>query len=593
LVPIPLAGAVICGSYTGGLLPWLDGQFSLAWLGVIAVPVAAFAAAYASTEAPAPELPNDRRPRVLRRLGGARLLALAMLCMTVSFLKVLAGFIDDRDSSVAAEAATWWAVPFALCFLVLAAVAIARETEQAGTGVPADPERQWRWLVSVRERQPARVVAYLLLFVGTLTFTAVGSIPGLIWRNVGTQLPSWQGHSAEPVSVWYVAFFLWAGAVAVTAMVYLMHAFRARPAGLPHAELRRAWYAAWAAPALVLVLGLFVAAGRGLLSEPVLDFALALYALVLVLMIVDASATTRHRRVKSSVPRRVVGAAIVIGFSIVAVLALQRPPFAAAVLAGCIAGLVTLMPTTLRALYGIVRLPPIEVDAVIDGDHAVPALFSAAPERAALNELLAVGSDSDSNAELDKAQLAMFFAGLSSLRRVRLPEGRNVPNSHTLVYLLFTCDDGLRGTKTWKLTDEMTVLLERLFPDDLDEQKHALIDLMRITARSLTATNKDVLIGTAPSGMEMVEAECVARLPDLPDDPDERRRWTRLREMRLAWLFGKAEAWTGAAQDVEPSPLQGKYNQTHGADRSAKLREASEVILTEWLARLQAVLAHD
>jgi len=187
----------------------------------------------------------------------------------------------------------------------------------------------------------------------------------------------------------------------------------------------------------------------------------------------------------------------------------------------------------------------------------------------------------------------MFFAGLSSLRRVRLPEGRNVPNSHTLVYLLFTCDDGLRGTKTWKLTDEMTVLLERLFPDDLDEQKHALIDLMRITARSLTAPNKDVLIGTAPSGMEMVEAECVARLPDLPDDPDERRRWTRLREMRLAWLFGKAEAWTGAAQDVEPSPLQGKYNQTHGADRSAKLREASEVILTEWLARLQAVLAHD
>jgi hypothetical protein len=291
----------------------------------------------------------------------------------------------------------------------------------------------------------------------------------------------------------------------------------------------------------------------------------------------------------------VAGAWTVIGFSLVSVAALHRPPFSAAVLAGCIAGLIPLMPAILRALYGIERQPPIApeelLDADITDDQAVGALFSAPAERAALTELLTTGVLSEPVVELDEPRLTMYFAALSRLRNVPLPPGRNVPNSHPLVYLLFTCDDGLKGTKKWKLTEDLAVLLERLFPGDLDEQKHRLIDLIRITARSLTHTKKDVMIGTPPSAMEMLEAECVARLPDLPEDPDERRRWTRLRDMRREWLFGKAEAWTGASQDVEASGPKGKYHQGHGGDRAAKLREACEVVLTEWLARLEVVLA--
>ena len=101
----------------------------------------------------------------------------------------------------------------------------------------------------------------------------------------------------------------------------------------------------------------FGLAAQGLLAEPMIDLALALYGLWFAVMVVEASAATRHRRVKSSLTRRIVGAAVVIGFTFA--LALMIEPalgfIRTGVLAVAVAALVPLFPTIHRALYGIER----------------------------------------------------------------------------------------------------------------------------------------------------------------------------------------------------------------------------------------------
>lgn len=392
LVPVPLAAVFAFGSYSGGLLPWLHTRFPLSWFGVAALATTAFATAYAASEQPPPIALNERRPPVLRNLGGARVLALSLLCLSISFFKSLSGFMTDPAGARLGAAVTWWGIPVALCFWVLAAVAFARETEQAGTGVPAAPQRRWGWLVFLRSSRLVRVSAYAILFSGTVAFVVLGSIPGLIWTTT-EGAPGWQGPITEPASICLLAFFFWAAALGATAWVYLAHAFRTRPAALPYAELRRSWYAVWAAGALVIVIGLFGLATQGWLAEPLLELVLALYALVFVLMIVDASAATRRRRVKSSLARRAIAASGTIGFAVAVPMILGLPPLRAGLIAGLVAGAIPLAPTAFRALYGIERLPRTVANEakVKENDLIVEPLLPSPEQQQALASILVKG----------------------------------------------------------------------------------------------------------------------------------------------------------------------------------------------------------
>ena len=594
LVPIPVAVVFGIGSYTGDVLPWLNLQFSLGWLVLLAITIVGFSGAYAATEPGPPLEAQIRRPPVIRRLGGARMLALAALFFCVYLVSVLSWYIADPSASRFAGQLTWWGVPFAVCFWTLAAVEIANETERSGSGEPADPERQWTWLAALRRSPWAQRTAYVVLFGGTIAVAAVGSVPGVVWRRGHDgEMPAWRGHGYVTTAVYDYGVTVWAGALLIAATVFLGHAFRARPLGLPAAVLRRSWYALWASGAVVVLMACFGLAAHGVLSEPLIDLAVALYALCFAVMLVDASATTKHRRVKSSLPRRVIGAITVIGFAfgLALIVAPALSLFRLGLLSLAVAAVFPLFRAILRTLFGIDRQPPpsafLDDATEVASNRLLVPLPTEPDQRAAVYSVL-LGLQPDILPA--REVLGHWRRSLLALQTVSLPSATNAPTKHPLMFLLFTCDDGLERTKTYAPPEDLVVLLELLFEGDLDDQKHELIDLMRRSALELDGTPLDT-VGppNAPRAMEMLEAECVARYPRLPDDPVERTHWLRLRAMRREWLFGDVAVWTGTLQPVE-STRQGMYRKSHGAIRSQLLAKACESVLVWWLANLEAAL---
>ena len=317
-----------------------------------------------------------------------------------------------------------------------------------------------------------------------------------------------------PTAVYEVGFTGWSVGLLLVAALYLAHAFRARPAGLPVAVLRRAWYSLWASCALVVLMVLFALSAEGWLAEPLLDVALALYVVCFVVMLVDASAMTKHRRVKSSLARRVGGAsgAVGFGFGVALITGPALHVFRAGLLAGAISGATPLVPAAMRALFGIERLP-VTQPAEDEVNPQLSPLPVDLEERAALHALLAGRLGLVAGTAVTRQAIAHWHRCLGQLQQVPLPDWPTFC-SNVLVFLLWTCDDGLERTKKFdhRMPEEMIALLELLFPGNLDEQKSGLLELMRATAVSLTTTNFDRIYKEPPGAMEMLEAECIARV---------------------------------------------------------------------------------
>lgn len=595
LVPLPLVVVVALGSYSGNALGWIQARVSLAWVAALALPILAFAAGYAATEPAPPLAARESRPPIIRRLGGARVFALSLLCGCFYVLASIAAYAIDPSNAGILFESTWWGIPFSLCLWTLAAIEFSHETESAGEGRPADPSRQWKWFLTWRRLASARRIGYVALFTSTLAITAVGSIPGLLWRSSADQsVAAWRGQGIVLTQLYFAIFIPWALVLVVAAALFLTHSFRARPAALPDAVLRRAWYSLWAACALIVVVMFFGLASLGWLATPLIDVAMALYVVCFVLMLVDASATTRHRRVKSSVPRRAIGATIVSAIAFGFPAALGGSPFRAALAAGFIAGVIPVFPTLLRLLFGIDRMPAAIAherrESIAEERVEVAPYPLDDRQRDALYELLVAGPTKEPRVWIDPRALDEWRDCLEQIRSITMPTANNVPKSHPFVFVLFTCDDGLVRTKKWTVPDDLVVLLERLFPGDLDDQKRALIDLMRRSAAHLTTMQQDSYVGTAPSAMEMLEAECIARISGVPAEPAERQRWERLRDMRREWLFGRAEEWSGSIQDVVGSGDQGNYKKSRGGARADRLARACPELERWWLDNLTAAI---
>ena len=594
LVPIPIVAVLALGSYSGGALPWLNARFSLGWFDVLALPIAIFAGAYAATEAPHPLDSQPHKRPIIRRVGGARLLALSLLFYSVYLLNVLAGYIRDPTAARRVQEATWWAIPFALCFWTLAAIEFANETDGAGSGEPADPNRQWPWFVALRRSRSARTVGYIVLFGGTIAFAAAGSVPGVVWSSTTDRgVPAWRGHGFKTTLVYNGGFAIWASALLLAACAFLAHSFRARPAGLPDAVLRRAWYSLWAAGALVVLTLFFEISARGWLAEPLIDVGLALYMLCFVVLLVEASLVTKHRRVKSSLVRRVVHASgiIIFGFAIAVITEPGIQIFRAGLLAALVAGAVPLFPVSHRGLFGWERqaAPDPAVESEPGSDWQIVAVPADGEERNALDALLVKGAAQADISSVTARTLEHWRRILPQMRAVPPPVSHNVPR-HPFVRVLFASDDGLERTKNFGVPEEMVGLLEALFPGDADEQKWAFIDLLRRTARELKNRNEDKIYKRPPSAMEMLEAESVARLPLQPADLSERREWELLRDMRREWLFGEA-VWTGVSQEVERSKHQNTYRDNRGTIRSHRTTTACNTVLRWWLANIEQALS--
>jgi hypothetical protein len=188
-----------------------------------------------------------------------------------------------------------------------------------------------------------------------------------------------------------------------------------------------------------------------------------------------------------------------------------------------------------------------------------------------------------------------WHQALRALREVPIP---NIPNApkHPFVFLMWTCDDGLERTKGggYKVPEAMLPHLEALFPGDLDDQKWAFIDLLRRTALALMDSPVNELGKKgAPSAMEWLEAEAIARLPSTPDDREEAQHCEWLRDMRREYLFGRppASVWTGAMQPVEKTSPQGNYHRKRGDERGRLLRVACDAVLNHWLDNLEKRIA--
>lgn len=599
LVPLPLIVVLAVGSYTGSALPWLQDQIGLATFVVLALAILGFAGAYAATEPAPPVQVSSGRPSIIRRLGGPRLVALSLLCGCAYLLSALARFIEDPEDSYRAGQAFRWGIPLSLCFWTLASIEIANETESSGSGEPADPSRQWSWFVDIRRKAWARPVGYGTLFVGTISFAVLGSVPGQLWtRAADDGVAAWRGHGSTPTAIYSFGFVPWATVLLVTSALFLAHSFRARPAGLPGAVLRRAWYSLWASSALAVLMVFFGFSAGGWLAEPLIDLALALYGVCFVLVLVDAAATTRHRRVKSSLRRRVVGAAGAIGFAFGVALIAGLDFFRTGLLAATIAAGIPLFPVVLRALFGIQRVHGDDIETsdpvVYDGPQLVAPVPTDLSEREALLQVLVGGPSSAAGGLLDPEVLSTWHRSLSQLKSVPLPEVSNIPRSHPLVFVLFTCDDGLTNTKTYleHMPDPMIECLERLFPGNLDDQLHALIDLMRRTASALFGSQRDAGGRRPPSAMEMTEAECAARSPVLADQTEPERS-RRLRQLRTNYLFGRDKVpWGNVNLPVELVPT-GKYRKAEGETRSKRLAYACPVIMKWWLDNLQTLISID
>jgi len=426
VVPIPIGVVLALGSYTGNVLPWLNAQFSLGWFCVFSLAVVGFAAGYVATESPPRLKAREARPVLIRRLGGTRVFALGLFCCCFYFLKVLSGFVHDQGLSRREGLATWWGIPFTLCLWTLAAVEFANETERSGSGEPADPERQWRWFAALRRKSAARWLAYFFLFGGTVASSVIALWPGLAWGVVNKPIPAWRGYGYKPVVPFFAAFVCWAGVLLVAAFLFLVHSFRARPAGLPQPVLRRAWYSLWAAGALAVLMLLVGAAGLGWLSEPLVDDVIAFYVLGFVLMLVEASAATRDRHFRSSLRRRTIGAVETIGFAVGIALISGLPEFRARLLAATVAGGIPLAQPTFRSLFGIDRQARGEVDAKsLDSVQKLEPLVLSVDERLALNGLLL--EEPATTALPEAATLGRWKDCLTALAEAPLPSIRNMP----------------------------------------------------------------------------------------------------------------------------------------------------------------------
>lgn len=587
---LPLAAILGLGAYSGGALSELHAHVNLAWFALLAVVVTAFSGAYAATE-PAPPLAPDKRHSLAQRLGGARLLGLAALFFCVYLESVLSWYVGSSEHSRLAGEATWWGTPLALFFWCLGCLEIAHETEHSGSGAPAEPDRQWAWMARLRMSRPARASAYAFLATGAVSFAVAGVVPGVLWRRAASgEVAPWRGHGYITTPVYNFGFTVWAGIVLAAAALFLAHSFRARPRGLPSAVLRRAWYSLWASAALVILMACFGFAAQGVLAEPIIDVALSLYGLVFAVMLVDASAATRHRRVKSSLPRRTVGATLIVTFTFgVAIIVEPHLGFFRCGLLGlAVATVVPLFPVIHRALYGIERAPVtpefLRVSPSPDSVAAVPVPIDDAMRQGVYDAMF---GNKTASPEPPVEVIAQWQRGLIALRDMELPDGTNVPAKHTLQLLLFTCDDGHERSKRFTPPEQMVVLLEQLFEGNLDEQKFQMIDLMRRGANVLASTKFDSHIHDRhPSAMEMLEAECIARLPTAPED--EAQRWTRLRDMRRAWLTGQVNQWTGDQQDVVILQSHAKQKKNLGDARAKRLVAACETLLEWWVANLEA-----
>jgi hypothetical protein len=192
---------------------------------------------------------------------------------------------------------------------------------------------------------------------------------------------------------------------------------------------------------------------------------------------------------------------------------------------------------------------------------------------------------------LPPQELEQWRDCLTEFASVRLPQGKNIPNRHTLQFVLFTVNDGLEHTKTWPIPQEMLRLLERMFPGNLDHQKAALIEAMRQTALTLRGTNLDRRRSPrGPTAMECLEAACIARLGYEPKDAEEAIRWQRIRDCRREWLCGTIDVWTGAMQDVEASPWRGLFKKARVETRRKLLVAACETVMDVWIENLNEEL---
>lgn len=598
-LPLPLLGAVAVGSWAGNTLGWIHGHVSLGWACVAAIGITTFAGGYAAAEHAA----SDRAttPEAAQRRATMRSLALALAALTVAILNVLSRYIADAKTAQVVAAVTWSAIPASVVLWANAAYLAAGTIEPARAsqsqsrlfGILRGP------LDSFERNQPRGRI----LVLGS-AFAVAGVIPGVLWTSTANSSASWRGHDFTPGWHWlYGLYAAWVLLVLVLASLRLTTAYFRREPGPPSAE-RRAWYFARASVAVVLMVALLGLSSLGLLAAPLIDLALAIYALVFVLLVLDANAEPHQRVVRLSLPRRIVASVFVISVAIGLPAILDLVPFRAGLLAAALGGGLPLLRPLWTGLYGAPRVR-IHHERGQRPDSWSPAALPVDDEdRESLFSLLAAAEGSSDVAPRPipmtvllecRARLELLDRSIEDAWHGPAPKQ---PVKHPIRKLVAS-----KGAPEMKgapgrpraLPKHLRLFIET-FPalvGDNDARRTLIVELLRDTAENLLGSEDDPRFPTDPQfAMSTLVAECVLRLPERGDSD------RRLKEMRRLWVRGQLDEWTqhptqdqlDTAELVERSAARRKAERARQSVLAERVGRAGDGLIDAWRRRIENAL---
>jgi hypothetical protein len=582
-------------------LAWLQREVGFEWAGVAALTAVCFAGGYAAAQ----------RDRALRTV------AVALLFVAIYLLDVVGTYVSDPRGALHINQLTWWAVPFALTAWLQAAWVIATKVVSDDAAVAASPSIRDLW------RAPWWIAVVAL----AAAIAAVATIPGIFFSAARRgEYPSWLGYNVH-AHWWYWAAAGWAAIPLLGSVVLLKRAWRNRPTDIARHVAQHGWYALTTSYLLAAVAALLFTSALRIWPEAVMDLLLAGYIVWFVILLAEASRIREPRR-RSSVARRSVGAAAVIGVVMSVVAAVGLPALRAAIVGGIGAGAWPLVHALDRLLFGVVRPRRTKLGersgspAIVAGDqpHDAAALdvsvdSSGAPDDAGSSETHDLRWDDRASAALSpeerRALQVLLITGdwprpltvppercrelareaLTTLRGARLDlatRGR----AHPLRILLNARGHESHGTP---LPNAFLDLLEQfaVLPESVDPDTRivAFLGLVRQTAAHPRL--QESWTDPGPPPLRALEAECAERTYRVYPDRETQDQLVDLIERYKAWRAGDTRPWTeletldAAAVMKERGFTSRKKTQRH---RGRRIDHAADRVFESWTNTLERVM---
>lgn len=325
---------------------WASGMFETmgaasTWFGIAAVATAAYTGVAA----------------ILRwRVRSNRLLGLMAFSLGVYSVAVLCSYSGPAHEWKLLMIGLWPSVPMTLGFFARSSIAAVAVTRMSN--VPSEPG--WKRIIDIWRPHSARTIRFarirfsrgelVLVWLPALVLSAVGVVPGMLFRVSAATGSVWHGRLVQPTP-YFVVVLVWVGLVIALSMLLLEASWRTKSFGLNACALARtnaARFASWAAMGATAV-----STANHIVhwwSEPMTDFALALIVFVYAMRVMDAEKYNTRTRAYVDIKHRSIVAVVGIVVSLAFATGFQSGPAMKAVYAALIAGVGALLAWAIATL---------------------------------------------------------------------------------------------------------------------------------------------------------------------------------------------------------------------------------------------------